>query len=153
MHRVVAVIGALVIGLLAIGAIGAQYETAVTGTQPAQQVTNETFTVDVGTTHAFNESRRDVVYNDSVTVYQNSTEIDASEYRWQPGNGTLFVPSSSSMTDGESAKITYQYTEPTGEQRIARDVGLLPAQLGEGLGILAAAALLVGGFALLRRTA
>jgi len=153
MHRVVAVIGALVIGLLAISAIGAQYETAVTGAQPAQQVTNESFTVDVGTTHVLNESRRDVVYNDTVTVYQNSTEIDASEYRWQPGNGTLFVPSDSALTDGQSANITYQFTEPTGEQRIARDVGLLPAQLGEGLGILAAAALLVGGFAFLRRTA
>lgn len=153
MHRVVAVIGALLLGLLAIGGIAAQYETAVTDTQPAQSVTNESFTVDVGTTHVLTESRRDVVYNESVTVYQNDSEVSPGEYNWQPGNGTLFVPSGSTMTDGQSATITYQYTEPTGEQRIARDVGLLPAQLGEGLGILTGAALLVGAFALLRRQA
>lgn len=155
MARVVALVGVLVFGFIALHGVAAHYDQTVTNSQPQITVENESFVVTHDTTHAFDDSNRDAVYNDTaVEVYQNGSQVAASSgdnWRWNAGNGTLYVPSGSELTDGDDASITYRYTEPTGEQKAVRDIALVPFQLGEGIGILVGAALLLLAVSLLGR--
>lgn len=152
MAKAVALVGVLVFGMLALGGISTQYQDTVRESQPHQEITNESVTISKGTVHELAESKRDVVYNKSVRVEQNGTVYADSEYQWYggAGNGTLFVPSDSSLGDGE-ANVTYDYSEPSGVQRTTRDITLIPFQLGEGLGIIVGAAFLLGGLAVMGR--
>jgi len=153
MSRAVAVIGLLIFAVIALNGISTQYQSTVADSQPETNIVDEEFDVVKNTTIVLNESRRDVVYNDSVVVNQAGAKVSEDDYRWQPGNGTLFIPENSTMDENDNATIDYNFTEPSDEQRAVRDVMLMPAELGRGIGALAGAILLVGGFAYLRRVA
>lgn len=154
MARVVAIVGVLVFAFVAVGAVATQYESTVEESQNTTIIANETFTVQTGAINTFVESNRDVVYNDTVTVRQNGTEIEESgNFTWLAHNGTMRVPpnNETQLAGGQSANITYRFTEPSNEQRAVRDVALVPLELVEGLVLIAAAALLLTGLAILGR--
>lgn len=136
----------IVAGILmaGVGAVAVQYEDSVLGAND-EQTFNETFTVDEGTVHTFAESNRDVIYNSTVTVKQSGTLIEQDgNYTWHEGNGTLTVLLGSDLTDGADASNEYQLTAPQDEQRLLRNVGNLPAQLGDGILIALTAAVVLG---------
>lgn len=159
MARLVAILGVAIFLFIGLHGVAGHYETTVTETNDQIEVTNETFTVQHGTVHQLDESNRDVVYNGTVEVYQSGFVIgetrvssdNGSNWRWIEGNGTLYVPNGSDMNDGDTAEITYRYTEPTSEQKVAKDVAMVPFILGDGLLIVLGAVLLLTAVALLGR--
>lgn len=153
MHRaLVAVVAVGVLLFVGVPAIAIQYESSVLGAN-AEQRFNESFTVDEGSVHTFAESNRDVIYNETVLVTQSGTTVDqAGNYTWDDQNGTLFVQVGSDLTDGAQAFNEYGLTAPNESQQLVRDVGLLPAQLGEVLLLALAAAVVVGGLIIVVRS-
>jgi len=135
--------------LLALGgalAIQPQYQAAVEGANNATTVDNETVNTSTGVKQLA-ESNQDVVYQDTdaVVVRQNNTTYVASgNYTWYTSNGTIEILSSTTLDQNNTANVTYGYTVPGGEQELARDVGLLPAELGGALTSILGAVLLVG---------
>lgn len=152
MSREAALVGVLVFAFVLIGGISAQYQTAVEEGNNETRVINETINVDNGTLHVLNESRRDVVYNESVAVFQNGTQWSADgNYTWFSGNGTLFIPEDTGLNASKSAGVTYGFWVPTGAQKVSRDVVLLPYDLGESLGLIVGAALVLTALVVLAR--
>lgn len=136
MRQAIATFAILAIVLMAgVGAISAQYETSVTESQNATAVVNESFTADLGNATTLDNSNRDVIYNESVTVF-NASDVLVAEpgnYTFHAGNGTLRINASTSQfSDGESGTVSYNFTEPTEEQRAVRDIALIiPGTLGD----------------------
>lgn len=135
-----------------LGAVKSGYRTSVSEANPTQSFT-ESFTVNEGSVETFGESNRDVVYNQSVTVEQNGTKYDSDgNYTWYENNGTLLVQSGSSLSDSQSANITYELNEPQNEQQVARDVGLVPTDVMGGWVVeLVGLFMLLGAFVVLIR--
>jgi len=156
MSREVALVGVLVFAMIAIGGLSAAYQTSVQESQPTQHVINESFSPVNDTVVVLDESRRDVVYNgsDDVRVYQNRTEINSTgNWTWHAGDGTISINATSTFNESRLANVSYNYTIPAAAQQTARDVALVPYLLGDGLGIIVGAALIVGAIALLGRQA
>lgn len=154
MSRVVAVLGVFILLFAGLYGLSAHYEATVTESNNQTEITNETFTVQEGELHEFSESRRDVIYNDTVEVYQNGSEIQSNggdNWEWRGGTGTLYVPNGSELVDGDDASITYRFTEPTSEQQVAKDVTMQPFRLGEGLTLIGGIVLLLLAVALAGR--
>lgn len=150
-RQLVALVAVASILLLGVFGIAIQYEDSVTGANDEQRF-NETFTVDEGTIHTFAESNRDVVYNDTAKVVQSGTLINQSgNYTWFAANGTLFIEVGSSLTDGADATNEYGLTAPNQSQQVVRDIGLLPAQIGDALLVALGAAVVIGGLYILTR--
>lgn len=142
------ILGVVLIG--GVGAIKAEYQASVEGAN-AEQTYNESFNVSGGTTVALNESNRDVVYADNVSVTDGGTTVDESEYRWNEHNGTLFVPANSQLVNNK-AHVNYSLTEPTNQQQLSRDVALLPSQtLGGALMTVGSVAMVLGAGVMLIR--
>lgn len=140
-----AVVG--VILLAGVGALSAQYEQSVTGSNAQDSISGESFTVSKPGLHTFNESNRDVIYNETVTVYDSSGTVVSEDgnYSWNDGNGTLYVPSGSTLNDSESATIDYQFTVPDNSQRAVRDTGMiLPGSLGGTITLALGLAVVLG---------
>lgn len=152
MARVLVLIGLLI--FLSFGAAGLSsvYQDTVTETQNETTIDNETFTVTINTTHSFNNTDTDNVFNDSVRVFQEdilgmigTVEVESengSNWVWHEGNGQLFVPEGSDLENG-TANITYRYREPAPEQRAIKNIGVTPFQFSESLAIMAGFILLV----------
>ena len=156
MSREVALIGVLVFAFVALGGVAAQYEESVVESQPTTTIENETFEPEDGTLVYLDESTRDVVYNgtDDTQVYQNGTRINSSgNWSFLRVNGTLSINETNDFntSDGATANVTYNFTSPAGSQRTARDIALVPYVLGDGLGIIVGAALLLTGLVVLGR--
>lgn len=154
MSRVVAVVGVFIVLFAGLYGLSAHYETTVTESNNQTEIVNESFTVQEGFNHEFSESRRDVVYNDTIEVYQNGSEIQSNNgdnWKWRAGTGELYVPNGSQLVDGDEAAITYRYTEPTTEQRVAKDVTMTPFRLGEGMTLIGGIVLLLLALALAGR--
>lgn len=150
LQRLIAVVIVAVVLFAGIGAISNGYESSVRGAYDATSY-SESFNVSGGTLVTVNESNRDVVYNETVNVSQGGTEVDDSEYTWYANNGTLFVPSGSTLAN-EQASITYGLTEPDEQQRLARDVGNIPAVVLGGTFVeLAGFAALIGAVVVMVR--
>lgn len=134
-----------------VGMVQSQYQQSVTGAYEPTTITNESFTVNEGDRTVLNESNRDVVYNETVQVYQNGTEFESDgNYTWTAANGTIFVPNGSGLTNNSTANVTYQFTVPDEQQQLARDVGMIPGiALSEGLLLGLGGALLIGAIAVL----
>lgn len=150
--RAVIVVSVLVILFLGIGAVATQYQDTVRDTQPLNTIENETFTVSAGDTLSLDESNRDVVYNDSVTVRQNGTTFDpAGNYTWRgdTGDGQLEIPTDTGLTDGDSANITYSYRVPSESQSITKSIGMIPFELAEELALIGGFILMLGALAML----
>lgn len=146
-ERVLALAFIVIILMGGVGVVQTGYEDSVTGSQPHQAIENETITAQAGT-NTLNESNRDVVYNESVTVRNSSdgSTISESEYDWQSHNGTLFVPSGSTI-EGETVDVTYGLTEPANEQQAVRDVSLFPSSQGDTLTLIGGIAFLLAAIA------
>lgn len=128
--RLFALVAIAVILMAGVGAVQSAYRSSVSESQPETTVTNETFTVSEGSVTTLSESNRDVVYNDTVTLRQNGTVFDQSgNYSWLEANGTIQVQAGSGLTDGASANITYGYHVPENEQRLTRDLALVPLEV------------------------
>jgi hypothetical protein len=156
MSREVALVGVLVFAMIAIGGLSAAYQTSVQESQPTQHVINESFYPVNDSVVVLDESRRDVVYNgsDDVRVYQNRTRYNSTgNWTWRAGDGTLYVNETSAFNESRLANISYNYTAPVAAQQTARDVALVPYLLGDGLGIVVGAGLIIGAIALLGRQA
>lgn len=152
MSREAALIGVLVFAFVAIGGISAQYQSAVEGSQDETTITNESFNVIEDELRVLNESRRDVVYNETAVVYQDGSRIVADgNYTWYPGNGTLGILNNTSFNESKAGAVTYGFTVPAGAQATARDIALIPYVLGDGLGIVVGAALLLTALVVLGR--
>lgn len=154
MRRAIATFAVLAIILMAgVGAISAQYNTSVTESTNETAVVNESFTADLGTAVALDESNRDVVYNDTVTVYNSSTVLVEQDgnYTWHAGNGTLRINASTGQfSQGESGTVSYNYTVPTEEQRVVRDVALIiPGTLGDTIMLIMGLVILLSGLVVL----
>lgn len=153
-NRIVVLAGFAILIFVGLGAVNAQWQDSVTDSQDAIEVENESWTVDAGSITQLDNSDRDVVYNDSVTVRDENDTVVAADgnYSWLAGNGTVKALSGSSeLSDGESATITYRYTEPSNAQNLAKSVGMLPVTLGDEIALALAAGVLLGAVALLRR--
>lgn len=142
------ILGVVLIG--GVGAIKAEYQSSVEGANDALSY-NESFNVSGGTLVELNESNRDVVYNDSVTVTKDGSTVDESEYEWNEHNGTLYVPSGSTLANG-TAYANYSLTEPTNQQQLARDISLMPSTaMGESLFDVGAIAMVLGSVVVMMR--
>jgi len=140
-QAIFALFGVMIVLGVGLAAVQSEYQDSVRGGGIQEDFDNETVTASYSAPvnlSASNVTNR--VYDGSVDVYDNqSTYVTADgNYSWnEDGKGRLNVSSSSSaIGDGESITVTYGYNVPTGEQQTARDVGTLPAQLGEVLLIL-----------------
>lgn len=152
MSREVALIGVLVFAMVALGGISAQYQTAVSEASNETRIVNETASITAGDPAGLNESNRDVVYNESIIVRQNGTEwASDGNYTWVVGNGTLLISDPTNLNTTESIGVTYGFWVPSGAQQVSRDVVLLPYTLGDSVGIIVGAALLLTAVALLGR--
>jgi len=156
MSREVALIGVLVFAFVALGGVAAQYEASVVESRPTATIENETFEPADGTLVYLDESTRDVVYNGTsdTQVYQNDTRINSSgNWSFLQVNGTLSINETNDFntSSGATATITYNFTAPAGSQRTARDIALVPYLLGDGLGIIVGAALLLTAVVVLGR--
>lgn len=154
-ERLVVLVAVAILLMAGVGAVQSGYRSSVSESQPEQTVTNETFTVTEGATITLNESNRDDVYvqQSDVTVRQSGTVYEPSgNWSWERGNGTLFVPSGSGLTDGSSANVTYGYHAPTDEQRLTRDIALVPVNaLGGDLVFLLGLFVFMAAFVILMR--
>lgn len=150
MARSVALIGVLVVFVIGVGGISAQYEQSVETSNNQTTVVNETFQPTVGI-NSLNNSNRDVVYGEDPELFQNGSEIPRDEnWTWIEGNGTVDIPSGTQINLTRSAKITYNYTVPRGAQRVSRDVALLPYEFGN-IGVIVGGALVLTAIAVLGR--
>lgn len=134
--------------------LSGEYRSTVRDTQSATTVTNETITANTNATNLVAESNRDVVYNDTITVRDNSTGavIDpAGDYRWRGGlgNGTIFiVENPDEFSNGDKLDVTYSYTEPSDEQRAAKELSFIGLSLSEAIPLALGLAIVLGGLAL-----
>lgn len=142
------ILGVVLIG--GVGAIKAEYQGSVEGAND-ELAYNESINVSGGTLVELNESNRDVVYGDTVTVTESGSTVDDSEYEWNEHNGTLFVPSGSSLANNE-AYVNYSLHEPTNQQKLARDIQLMPANaMGDSLFTIGSIAMLLGSVVVMMR--
>lgn len=152
---VVAAVGILLFTGLA--AVNAAYTDSVGATGDGNEVVNESFTVNQGNrTYLAESNQTEVVYNDTVSVYnENDTLVESNgNYSWATENGSLVVETgASALPDNTSANITYGWNAPTDEQKLARDVGTIPMQLGEQLLTMLGAVLVIAVLFLLANQA
>lgn len=112
----------MVVGMILAGGVTA-LEQSFSEAGNQQTVTNETFTPDGGNITTLSESNRDdVIYNRSVTIYDDSgtdttVASEPEDYRWFESNGTLKTNETGSLAGDSSANITYGYFDST-EQKI-----------------------------------
>lgn len=152
----IAFVGAIVILMATVGAVQTGYHAAALG--EGVQTSNESFAITEGTTHTFNHSNVDenvFVATEDVTVTQNGTTVDSRDganWRWNRNNGTLFVPTGSSLNESENANLEYSYSEASNEQELGRDVTLFaPETLGGAVGDVGGAALLIAAVFIMAR--
>lgn len=151
LNRIIALVAIVVILMAGVGAISSQYQSAVRGATDAT-TQNESITPTNGDTITLAESNRDVVYNDSVTVSQNGTVYEPSgNYTWNDANGTIAISSSSGLDGNTTAYVDYGFHQPSSNQRLARDVSMLPAQYSGGLVEVLSAAMILGAVAIMFR--
>jgi hypothetical protein len=82
-------------------------------------------------------------FNSTVTVYNstNATLTEGTDYEWNETDGTILFKSTANTTEGNTAYITYDYTENTpGVQTLSGPVGVIVEAVGT-FGLLG------GGFA------
>lgn len=134
-----------------VAGVNVGFEDTVRTSANAQVVENESWTVNEGTVTTLDESNRDVVYSDEVTVRQSGTVYEANgNYSWIQSNGTIRASTGSDLTDGSSAEVTYDYSVPSEQQRLQRDILMfVPGTVGETLIIVLGASLLLGAVALM----
>lgn len=139
-----------------IGALGTQYDEAVTDTGNETTIENETFTVTNGATIKLAESNRDVIYNDTVTVKNVSSPNDtvvepAGNYTWHTSNGTITINATSTLNDGGTAGIDYTFWVPSNSQTYVRDIGIAPFRVGDDLLLVVAVVFVAAALLHVRR--
>jgi hypothetical protein len=139
-QAIFALFAAIIILGVGVAAVQSQYQDSVRG-GGIQEDFEESVTASYSSpvnVSASNVSGR--VYDAEVDVFDNQSTLVEPDgnYSWnENGFGRLNISSSSNViSDGESINVSYGYNVPTGEQQTARDVGTLPAQLGEVLILL-----------------
>lgn len=118
----------MVIILVALIPVGMQSTFQETGNYTTE--VNETFTPDPGNVTTLNESNRnDVIYNDTVEVYNSSNYFveQPNNYTWFEGNGTIKTNSTGALSTEPTANITYSYFATTAEHLLYLDlISLIP---------------------------
>lgn len=152
--RLIVVVAVAILAMGGVGAVQTSYQDSVTGANTATQVDNESVTIQHGQTLQLAESNRDVVYGEqsTVTVEQNGTIYTAEgNWAWLRGNGTLSIPSNSGLVDNESATVDYEYTEASNSQKLARDVTMIPLNLGDAIILIVMVSVLLAAVAMFSR--
>jgi hypothetical protein len=144
MHRAIVGIGLLLVLVIGMPTLALAYQDSVSGSQPGAEPT-EQFTAQPDTTYTVANTGEYLVHNDSVTVSYNGTTYQGNgdDYRWTPGDATLYVTSDSDIPSGVEANLTYQYYEPSQEQRYLAQLSSTTTQTGEFWGIVAGAGILL----------
>lgn len=138
MARVLVVIGLLVFLFIGAYSLSAAYEDTVTDANDQITVDNETITIAYNTTNSVGNTSNDNIFNESVEVYQNGTQIQSNggdNWEWRTGNGQLYVPNGSALDEGD-AEITYRYTPPTDEQETVKNIATVPWLFSETLAVV-----------------
>lgn len=137
--------------VILVGAVPVALSSTLEQSATGQTITNETFTPTGGTVTTLNESNRaDVLYNESVTVY-NDTDVRMTDgnYTWFATNGTLKTTAGSQLADDPSGNVTYGYLDTTEDHLTLTAVfSTIPDAVGIALPILVAVVFiraLVGG--------
>lgn len=153
MHRAIVGIGMLLLLLVAAPALSVQYDQSVTGSQPEANAT-EQFTASPGTEYQAQNSGEYLVHNESVTLEANGTAYSSpDDYRWFTENATVRITEDTSIPDGQTANITYQYHEPAQEQQYLAQLTSTATRGGGFWGLVAGMGIMVGFIVVLIRAA
>lgn len=154
--RLVAVAFILIIFGFALGSLQQGYfDAGIEGGSAETQT--DTVAVDEGNvTDLVQSNREGLVYGDieDVNVSQGGNDfISDGNWTWNQHNGTIRWEENTSLTDGNNADVTYLFAVTTGDQRVIRDLSLIPISLlGDEWLMLAIIILIFGAAALLGRT-
>lgn len=116
-------------------------------------VVNETWTANTSNAVELTHSGKSgVVYNETVEVYDSTgAEVPDSEYRWYSHNGTLRDKPGGTLTDGETADVTYGWANATNSQQLAKDTADIPLTQSDGIAALVGLGVIVVGLMMIRR--
>lgn len=125
-RAVVALLGLVVVGILAVHGFDAGLATA--GDDRA--ITGEQFTPNAGTVQELeNSNRAGVYYDEQVTVINDSSDrmVAGVDYEWYEHNGTIKPLAGGGLDGATNAEIDYTFHVPSDNQRgIADALGVTP---------------------------
>ncbi|MUV59784.1 hypothetical protein [Halobacterium sp. CBA1126] len=155
-QRIVGLVFVAILLMAGIGIAQSGFQTAVTEGQPGSTV-HEQWTVNTGEPVSLSESNRDnVVYQAATDVSvtaDNQTVAQSGNWTWNRHNGTIVALAGGTLSDGETANITYGYAEPSNEQSLAKETMMfVPGTLGDVLILVLGIALLLGAFVVMARS-
>lgn len=161
--RIMAVAFLAILLFGAVGAVQQGYDEAVRSTGNFTEYDNETFDSTGGQLDTLDESNRDVLYSEEedVEVWNQSTAngtnatlvLRAGNYTWYDHNGTVLTKANSYLANvsNTNSTITYGTYEPKNEQRLARDLTILPASMGDAILLIGILAVLMAAVAIFAR--
>ncbi|GAA0305747.1 hypothetical protein [Halarchaeum salinum] len=153
-QRIVGLVFVAILLMAGVGVVESGFQTAVSESQPGSTV-EEQWTVAIGEPVALSESNRDVVYAaaSSINVSASNESIaQPGNWSWNRHNGTIVALEGGTLSDGQTANISYGFARASSEQSLARETLLfLPGTLGENIVLILSVALLLAAIMVMAR--